>query len=908
MNNQQGMMGSNRYQNQQLYMNQQQQQRLMQQRPMQGNQEGMPRYTQFNSSSNNNSNQQMLMTQKMQMMMQSNNNVGIGIGGNVNSNSNNYGNANNIILQNQAMMNQQQQQQPSMQQFNTTKPQQRQTFISQSQPQLNEPNRLILKMTNEEHTLFSKLFQFVDRENKGRLSAQEAANFLKKSGLPKEPLKQIYVIAAQTSTQFLDRDDFYIALRLVALAQNNLPFTKNSIIINNPIPPLPVFNLQQNENDADVEQVFKMEEIDKEKYKMLFDKNKELQDKITISKSYQMWKSLGVHDTVIQKILAIVQPLQDKNFLNVKEFQVILHLIIKGANYEIPKVLPQCIAIYLRGGFNQQYNNMNTQMQMPQQQPQINPQIQLQQQQQQIQMNQQQPQLQPPTQIHMQQPQMNLHMQQQPQINPQAQIQQQQQQPQIQMYQQQPKQQPVKKDIDILLMNMDCGLPQQQPQQPTTSIGPYLPQQQQPDTIQNILPNQGNQYQPQNFQQFHQQQMPQQYQPSPNKPEDDKAQASSILLEQIEKEFRNYNDLTYQNDCLQTQLHNIKEKIKLCKEQLVKAALAIANQNDEIKKANNELSEVKNQLQITIIERERYEETYHREKAYINQQLQEKQELLRKNQEELQFNQLEHEQIQQKKLLEEEEIARLRNMDKNNTQQNQNKQQVDFEQMNYEDFLNFPSTNDLPVAKDTDFPSTNDNNNNYQMNNDNNNNNNDIHNDIQQQHHPRSSQNMQFNFENVDNDFQIETDQQHQDQTEEPDFGFQIDIPQSNEKVINPYEDDDDTHFDNDDKKQTIPNQFNANISPITSTNFNPSEMNFNQIEHEQNPGQYTIFPSFGSVMKDSKEINPMPGSNPPNFQFEYFNAGNTAFQDFQQKKSNDNFQLNINNNNNNNNFDDFDF
>ena len=844
-------------------------------------------------------------------------------------------------------------------------------------------------MTNEEHNLFNKLFQFVDKENKGRLNAQEAANFLKRSNLPKETLKQIYIIAAQTSTQFLDRDDFYIALRLVALAQNNLPFTKNSIIVNNPIPPLPVFNLQQNENDVnDIEQVFKLEEIDKEKYRMLFDKNKELPDKISISKSYQMWKSLDVHDTVIQKILTIVQPLQDKSFLNVKEFQVILHLIIKGAKNEIPKVLPQCIAGYLRGGFNQQQNNMNAQMQMPQQQQQpqmqrpqqqsqINPQIQMQPQiqlqqptpqinqqmqrqqpqmntqiqmqhqqpqpQMQMQMNQQQPQLQPPTQMQMQMPQqqsqMNLHMQQQPQIN--SQMQQQQQQPQMQMYQQQKpqqQQQPVKKDIDILLMNMDCGLPQQQPQQPTTSLGPYLPQQQQqqpqhqPEPIQNILPNQGNQYQPQNFQQFpQQQQIPQQYQPSPLKPEDDKSQASSILLEQIEKELRNYNDLTYQNDCLQTQLHNIKEKIKLCKEQLVKAALAITNQNDEIKKANNELTEVKNQLQITIIERERYEETYFKEKAYINQQLQEKQELLRKNQEELQFNQLEHEQIQQKKLLEEEEIEKLRNMEKNNTQQqqqqqqNQNKQQVDFEQMNYEDFLNFPSTNDLPIAKDSDFPSTNDNNNNAQMNmnndnnnihndniyNNDNNNNNNIRNDIQQQQqYPSPPQNMQFNFGNVDNDFQIETNQQQnqQHQIEEPDFGFHIDIPQSNEKVINPYEEDD-TNFNNDDnKKQTLPNQFNANISPITSTNFNPNEMNFHQIEQEQNPGHYTIFPSFGSLMRDSKENNAT--NNPPNFQFEYFNAGNTAFQDFQQKKSNDNFQMNINNNNNNNNnnFDDFDF
>ena len=895
--NQQGMMGNNRYQtipsqNQQLYVNQQQ--RSMQQRPLQGNQEGMPQYTQFNSNSNNNNNQQqMLMAQKMQMMMQSSN-MGMR-GNNNNSNSNNLGNAN---MQNQMMLTQQQQQ-PSMQQFNTMKPQQRQMFVSQ--PQLNElNNRLTLQMTNDERNLFSKLFQFVDRENKGRLSAQEGANFLKKSGLPKETLKQIYIIAAQTSTQFLDRDDFYIALRLVALAQNNLPFTKNSIIINNPIPPLPVFNLQQNENDVDIEQVFKMEEMDKDKYKMLFDKNKEFHDKMSFGKSYQMWKSLNIHDTVIHKILTIIQPLQDKNFLNLKEFQVILHLIIKGANYEIPNALPQCIANYLHGSFNQQQNNMNMQMQqqptshmqMQQQQSQMNPQIQMQKQ-----MQQQAPQIQIPQQ---QQPQIQIP---QHQMNPHPQQQQTQLQPQ--MHQQQTQQQPVKKDIDLLLANIDCGLPQQQSQQAMNSIGPYLPQQQ-PNIIQNIPPSPGNQYQlqpqPQNFQQFQQQQPPQQYQPCQNKPEDDKAK-SSILLEQIEKELRNYNDLTYQNDCLQTQLHNMKEKIKLCKEQLVKAALAITMQNDEISKANNELTEVKNQLQLTIIERERYEETYFREKAYITQQLQEKQELLRKAQEEEhKLKQLENEQIQQKKLLEEEEIAKLRGME-SNSQQNQIKQQVDFEQMNYEDFLNFPSANDFPVAKDSDFPGVNENNNNQMnMNMNNSNNNNNIHNEIQQQQH-LPPQNMQYNFGNIDNDFQIETNQQQQQhQIEEPDFGCHIDIPTTNEKIINPYEE------DYDDKKQTLPSKFNANISPITSTNFNPSEMNYNQTEHEHNAGQHNAFPSFGSLMRDSKEINTVSGSNPPNFQFEYFNTGNTAFQDFQQKTSNDNFQLNINNNNNNNNFDDFDF
>ena len=113
-----------------------------------------------------------------------------------------------------------------------------------------QPEKLILKMTNEEKGFFSNLFDMVDENSLGRLEGKAAANFLKKSGLPKDILKKIWIISAKTDPSKIERDEFYIALRLIALAQNNMDCSEESIRLNHPIPPLPFFNLKNDVSSA----------------------------------------------------------------------------------------------------------------------------------------------------------------------------------------------------------------------------------------------------------------------------------------------------------------------------------------------------------------------------------------------------------------------------------------------------------------------------------------------------------------------------------------------------------------------------------------------------------------------------------------------------------------------------------
>lgn len=61
---------------------------------------------------------------------------------------------------------------------------------------------------------------------------KEAVTFFKRSGLPVEKLKEIWLLAARTSNEYLTKEEFYVALRLIAYHQNGVPADESSITAN----------------------------------------------------------------------------------------------------------------------------------------------------------------------------------------------------------------------------------------------------------------------------------------------------------------------------------------------------------------------------------------------------------------------------------------------------------------------------------------------------------------------------------------------------------------------------------------------------------------------------------------------------------------------------------------------------
>ena len=237
-----------------------------------------------------------------------------------------------------------------------------------------QKERLILKMTPEERGYFSSLLEIADKNMTGKLEGKTGANFLKKSGLPTDVLKRIWLIAAQTDCKFLERDEFYIALRLVALAQNNMECSPESIRLNHPLPPLPKFDLKSEEQmmssmsnitasstnmgtniqnqmnmNANSENVFALSNKEIEGYQNVFLMNKDMQNSISIIKAKQIWNGTGVSNDTMNYIIALMQSeLKDQDSLTDKEFHVATHLIYKTLNMSsLPQSLPNELKSYL---------------------------------------------------------------------------------------------------------------------------------------------------------------------------------------------------------------------------------------------------------------------------------------------------------------------------------------------------------------------------------------------------------------------------------------------------------------------------------------------------------------------------------------------------------------------------------
>ena len=209
-----------------------------------------------------------------------------------------------------------------------------------------------VKLSEEESLYFNKIFNILDKKNLGYIDAKSAAIFMKKSNLSQEILKSIWNNSSQSKKNGLTRDEFFIALRLIALAQNNFPFTKREIENNAPIPPLPSFpyfnDNEQDNNIDDDESVYEIPEYNINLYKKFFENNKDSNENYISSKrAIELWKSESTSDFTIKRVANSLKPLEKIGYLNLKEFLVANHLLSICNCHEIPIPLPNCLLKFL---------------------------------------------------------------------------------------------------------------------------------------------------------------------------------------------------------------------------------------------------------------------------------------------------------------------------------------------------------------------------------------------------------------------------------------------------------------------------------------------------------------------------------------------------------------------------------
>ena len=79
-----------------------------------------------------------------------------------------------------------------------------------------------VQLTDKEKGYYSNLLMQADPSGNNKVGGAEGVGFFRRSGLDKDILKKIWLTAAKTSNEYLLRDEFYLACRLIAYAQNGV--------------------------------------------------------------------------------------------------------------------------------------------------------------------------------------------------------------------------------------------------------------------------------------------------------------------------------------------------------------------------------------------------------------------------------------------------------------------------------------------------------------------------------------------------------------------------------------------------------------------------------------------------------------------------------------------------------------
>ncbi|XP_058615423.1 epidermal growth factor receptor substrate 15-like 1 isoform X6 [Onychostoma macrolepis] len=192
--------------------------------------------------------------------------------------------------------------------------------------------------------VYENFYRQVDPGNTGRVGPTEAALFLKKSGLPDIMLGKIWDLADPDGKGFLDKQGFYVALRLVACAQSGHDISISSL--NLPVP-APKFKDHGSPSLSSVtstnESHWAVRPEEKSKFDGIFESLAPVNGLLSGDKV----KPVLINSKLPVDVLGKVWDLSDidkDGHLDKDEFAVAMHLVYRALEKEpVPSVLPSSL-------------------------------------------------------------------------------------------------------------------------------------------------------------------------------------------------------------------------------------------------------------------------------------------------------------------------------------------------------------------------------------------------------------------------------------------------------------------------------------------------------------------------------------------------------------------------------------
>nr|XP_046246850.1 epidermal growth factor receptor substrate 15-like 1 isoform X1 [Scatophagus argus] len=192
--------------------------------------------------------------------------------------------------------------------------------------------------------VYENLYRQVDPGNTGRVGPTEAALFLKKSGLPDITLGKIWDLADPDGKGYLDKQGFYVALRLVGCAQSGQEVSLSSLNLTVPLPKFKDTSSPSLSNtSASSELHWAVRPEEKSKFDGIFESLAPVNGLLSGEKV----RPVLINSKLPLDVLGKVWDLSDidkDGHLDKDEFAVAMHLVYRALEKEpVPALLPSAL-------------------------------------------------------------------------------------------------------------------------------------------------------------------------------------------------------------------------------------------------------------------------------------------------------------------------------------------------------------------------------------------------------------------------------------------------------------------------------------------------------------------------------------------------------------------------------------
>uniref|UniRef100_K1PN15 Epidermal growth factor receptor substrate 15-like 1 n=1 Tax=Magallana gigas TaxID=29159 RepID=K1PN15_MAGGI len=188
---------------------------------------------------------------------------------------------------------------------------------------------------------YEAYYKQADPNNTGSIGALDAASFLKKSSLPDTVLSQIWDLSDPSGKGYLEKTGFYVALKLVALAQNNVELNISKLTEMTPAPNLgPVEIKSESPTPSSSNVPWIITDAEKAKYDPVYNGLSPINNRVSGDKVKPMLINSQLPIEVLGKIWEL-SDIDKDGFLDKDEFYVCMHLVYKALEKTpVPQSLP----------------------------------------------------------------------------------------------------------------------------------------------------------------------------------------------------------------------------------------------------------------------------------------------------------------------------------------------------------------------------------------------------------------------------------------------------------------------------------------------------------------------------------------------------------------------------------------